>query len=272
MLQLRPGLVCDRRRRADPDRLARPRLRIITLGRTSVESATMSIDGDWLDKRTGQLLRYLVVRRGRAVSADEVGEHLWRGADYSVTRTVRTCVHRLRRELEPDRGNHEAPALLVSRGGSYGLNMDLVEVDADEFERQLTTGLDVANVNPGHAAQVVEQGLGLYKGEFLADVPFAEWAMSERARLHELACHALRSLAELYRQQRLGDAARRSLDRLAVLQPLDEGLCRELIELEILQGRGTAANRRYERLRRMMTEAFGHGPQFTLAELARPQA
>jgi DNA-binding SARP family transcriptional activator len=269
VVELRPRVVEGRGPRIDNDASAQQRLRIITLGRTGVESGGASIEAGWLDKRAGQLLRYLVVQRGRAVTADEIGESLWRGADYSIAGTVRTCVHRLRRELEPGRGNRDASRFLVSRGGSYGLNMEVVEVDADELETRLNAGLTTTSASPGHAVHEIEQGLALYRGEFLADVPFAEWAMAERARLHDIACRALRRLARLYREQGLLDAAQRSLDRLAILQPLDEAVCRELIRLEILQGRGTDAKRRYDRLRRSMMEEFGHGPRFTLAELAQ---
>jgi DNA-binding SARP family transcriptional activator len=270
VVELRPGALESGGASIDDVACAPQRLRIITLGRTGVESGGASIDAGWLDNRAGQLLRYLVVQRGRAVSADEIGESLWRGANYSIVGTVRTCVHRLRRELEPGRGHRDASRILVSRGGSYGLNMDLVEVDADELETHLLAGLTATSASPGHAAQEIERGLALYKGEFLADAPFAEWAMAERARLHDMACRALRRLAELYREQGRLDAAQRSLDRLAILQPLDEAVCRDLIQLEILQGRGTDAKRRYDRLRRSMTEEFGHGPRFTLAELAQP--
>lgn len=272
VVELRPGVAQDHPGHRDRELAAAKRLRITTLGRTCVESGETSIDGDWLDKRTGQLLRYLVVQRRRAVTADEIGESLWRGADYAIAGTVRTCIHRLRRELEPERGKRDVSRIVFSRGSSYGLNMDLVQVDADELETRLTAGLAAASADPSHAAHAIEHALALYRGEFLADVPFAEWAMAERARLHSMACGALHRLAQLYRDQGLLDAAQRSLDRLTVLQPLDESVCRELILLEILQGRGTEAKRRYERLRRSMTAEFGCGPRFTLAELARPHS
>lgn len=269
VVELRPGIDGGDGPCIDHDVVPPLRLRIITLGRTGVESGGACIDAGWLDKRAGQLLRYLVVQRGRAVSADEIGESLWRGADYAIAGAVRTCVHRLRRELEPGRANRDTSRILFSRGGSYGLNMDVVEVDADELETRLLAGL-ATSASPGHAVREIEQGLGLYGGEFLADVPFAEWAMAERARLHNMVCRALRRLAHLYREQGRLDATQRSLDRLSALQPLDEAVCRELVRLEILQGRGTDAKRRYDRLRRSMTEEFGHGPRFTLAELAQP--
>jgi DNA-binding SARP family transcriptional activator len=269
LLQIRRGDVHDRRFRANPGWAATQRLRITTLGRTSVAVGGVAIDDDWLDKRAGQLLRYLVVKRSRAVTADEIGESLWRDAGYSVATNVRTCVHRLRAELEPCRSNHKAPDYVLTRGGSYRLSLDRVDVDADEFEAHVASGLRVGDVDAERAARELERGLALYAGEFLADIPFAEWALAERRRLHDLACTGLRTLAQIHRADGRTTLAARWLEQLAGLQPLDEAVCRELVELDILDGRGSDAKRRYDRLCRMMHDALGYRPSFTLAELAQ---
>jgi DNA-binding SARP family transcriptional activator len=268
LLQLRRGDVHDRRFRANPQWRTTRKLRITTLGRTSIASGGAAMEGDWLDKRAGQLLRYLVVRRGRTVTADEIGESLWRDANYSIAGNVRTCVHRLRAELEPCRSNRQAPDYLLTHGGSYCLNADRVEIDADEFEAHTTAGLRLASADATIAACELERGLKLYGGEFLAEIPFAEWALAERRRLHELACGGLRALSRIHRTNGCTESAAQWLERLAGLQPLDEAVCRELVELDMLEGRGSDAKRRYDRLCRMMDDALGYQPSFTLAELA----
>jgi DNA-binding SARP family transcriptional activator len=269
LLQVRRGDLHDRRFRADPNWRSTQRLCIMTLGQTSIRSGSMTIDGDWLDKRAGQLLRYLIVRRGRATTADEIGESLWRDASYSIASNVRTCVHRLRAEIEPHRSNRQTPDFLLTNGGSYRLNVDRVDIDADAFEAHVAEGLRRAGTGAEGAARELEQGLALYGGEFLADVPFAEWAFAERRRLHELACSGLRTLSRVHRTSGRTDSAARWLERLAGLQPLDEAVCRELVELDISEGRGSDAKRRYDRLCRMMSEALGYQPSFTLADVIR---
>jgi DNA-binding SARP family transcriptional activator len=240
---------------------------VLTLGRTAAQTTGTSLDGDWLDTRVGSLFRYLIVRRSSAVTADEIGESLWRDADYTITRTVRTCVRRLRLELEPHRPNYQVPDYVLTRGGSYLLNREQVDIDADDFERHVSLGL--AEPDRQLASAQLERGLALYKGEFLADAPFAEWALSERRRLHDLACEGLRSLADIQLRSKRFDAARSTLGRLSGLQPLDERVVRELIEVEIRTGRGSDAKRRYDHLTRMMRDTLGTSPSFTLASLAR---
>lgn len=271
VLQLRPGVARDRRQRTDPHWMAGPTLRIRTLGTTSVESVEGPIGGAWLDQRTGQLLKYLIAERHRAVSVDEIGESIWPGASYAVGSSVRYYVHALRRRLEPQRGSREPSAFIVAQAGAYRLNAERVEIDADACEAHIVSGLAVADDEPQAAATEIELGVALYRGEFLAELPYAEWAMPERHRLHDLTCLGLRRLADLRIERRLVDGAARSLERLAILQPYDEDVHRRLMELDILQGRRSDAVRRYETLRTRIRRTFGHDPDFTPADLARPK-
>jgi len=271
VLQLRPGAAGDRRQRTSPHWISGPRLRIRTLGRTVVESAEGPIGGAWLDQRTGQLLKYLVAERQRGVAVDEIGESIWPGADYQVGTSVRYYIHALRRKLEPARGHREPSAFITARAGTYRLDLDHVDVDADEFEAHVTAGLAAAERDPQAAAEEIEQGLALYRGDFLADMPYAEWAMPERHRLHDLACIGLRRLADIRQERRVLDGAARALERLATLQPFDEDVHRRLMELDIAQGRRSDAVRRYAALRTRIRQTFGHEPDFTPADLARPR-
>jgi DNA-binding SARP family transcriptional activator len=91
--------------------------------------------------------------------------------------------------------------------------------------------------------------------------------MAERERLRDLACTALRTLAQIRREQKLIDDAAACLERLAAMQPYDEDIHRELMQLDMLRGRRSDAMRRYTALRVRMNRAFGQNPSFTPAEL-----
>jgi DNA-binding SARP family transcriptional activator len=269
LLQLRPGDPRDRLRREETARCGAAPLRITTLGHTAIACGEQTIEGGWLDQRPGDLLRYLIVNRGRAVTAEEIGESLWRTPGYHVARNVRTTVHRLRAALEPCRRSREAPDYLLTRGASYRLNLEQVTLDADEFEAGLRQAIAVHGEDPGACAARLETSLSLYRGELFAESPFAEWALLERARLHQLACEALERLAKLRHRIGQPQLARDALERLASLQPLDEHVCRELLALDVTAGRHSDAKRRYDRLVRMMHDSLGYPPRFALSELTR---
>jgi DNA-binding SARP family transcriptional activator len=271
VLQLRPGLSADRHAWLRPSTATVSSLRISVLGGTAIDTAECGLGGAWLDQRTGQLLKYLVAERRRAVTVDEIGESIWPGADYAVAASVRYYVHALRRRLEPQRGSREPSAFILGSSGTYRLKLENVQVDVDEFEAHLRRGLAAVDRDPQAAEAEIERGMALYRGDFLADLPYADWAMPERHRLHELACVGLARLAELRLRRRAIAGAARSLERLAALQPYDEAVHRRLIELEIAQGRRSDAVRRYAALRSRIRRTFGHDLDFTPADLARPK-
>ena len=268
ILQLRPGVVGDRRRRTDPHWMGGPRLRIFTLGRTRVESAEGSIAGDWLGHRPGQLLKYLVNHRARVVPADELIEVFWPAAGQRGATSVRQAVHTLRDRLEPGRERHGASSFVAARPGGYELELASVWIDADDFEESVRTGLAAAGRGEHDTSEpALTRAVTLYRGDFLSDEPYAEWAFAERDRLRDLAGQALRTLADV--KQSTGDleGATEQLHRLAELEPFDMNIQRELLVLLLRRGRHTEAQRRHEVVRRRYRRTFGEDPPFGLAGL-----
>lgn len=224
------------------------------LGETRVELDGECVAGPWLDQRPGLLLKFLLAKRGRTAKVDEIAEELWPGAGYAAMANVRYYVHVLRRTLEPQRGSRAQSLFVTCRAGGYALDRDRVSLDADEFECELEAGRPA-------------QALALYRGEFLADEPYAAWAQNERQRLHELACDGYRELAETYLQEGAAVEAHRHLSRLAELLPYDEDVHRRLIALDLERGRRSDALRRYGALRSRLRREFGEDPSFTPADL-----
>lgn len=242
-------------------------LRIQTLGATEVQGSTVSDTGSWLGRRPGQLLKYLVAERSRIVKVDEIGESIWPGSDYAISGSVRYYVHVLRRTLEPDGSARSPASYVLCRSGGYMLNADRIEVDVDEFTEAIGNGLRILPFDRSVAVPLIERALSLYKGDFLADEPYATWAMPERQCLHELACEGISALADA----RIGELRLREanelLVRLARMQPYDEDVHRRLIELDLRRGRRSDAMRRYTSWRVRLRRDFGEEPAFTPAEL-----
>lgn len=102
-------------RPADLAEIAIPRGRI-DFGRQEVRFD----DGSWqeLSDREVELVRYLAMNAGRAVSRDEILANVWRISPHGTsTRTIDMCVARLREKLADD---PQQPAVLVTvRGKGY---------------------------------------------------------------------------------------------------------------------------------------------------------
>jgi LuxR family transcriptional regulator, maltose regulon positive regulatory protein len=243
---------------------AERQLRIFALGRLRVETADGPFADDWLDQRPGQLLRYLVC--ARAASADAIAEAICPNAPITAPGNVRYFVHTLRTRLEPRRPKHGDSSFLVSRSGGYSLDPQRVWIDVDDFERDAAAGLRAfTHGDRRAAAELLERAIALYRDDFLADYPYAVWALTERERLRALACEALRALAGL----RTSDPVEASsyLERLAELEPFDSEVQRDLICTWLRLGRKTRALRHYQSFRVRLLREFGEQPDFELVDL-----
>jgi DNA-binding SARP family transcriptional activator len=269
VFQLRAGVVGDRRRRTEPHWMGGPQLRVFTFGRSRVESGEGPLAGEWLGHRPGHVLKYLITHRDRVVPSDELIEVFWPTAGPRGVTSVRQAVHTLRARLQPDRPKHAGSAFVAARSGGYELERAAMWIDADDFEMSVRQGLkSVAQgeLETGEAA--LARATGLYKGDFLAEEAYAEWAFAERDRLRDLAGQALRCLSEV--KVAVGDleGATEHLQRLAELEPLDMDIQRDLLAMLLRRGRHAEAARRHELVRRRYRKAFGEDPGYVLADVA----
>ena len=245
-----------------------PRLVVRALGRTSIEVGGEAATEEWLGHRPGQLLKYLVCERGRVVPLEELLEVFWPHAGRSGASSVRQAIHTLRDRLEPQRPRGRASGYVVARPGGYELAPGRVSIDADDFEARARDGLRALQRGDTERAQeTLTAAARAYAGNFLADEPYAEWALSERERLRDLAAQVLRGLADMCRVADDEDAVAAHLQRLVELEPLDLEAQRELIGLMLRRGRHSEALRRYDLVRRRYKRTFGSEPPFDLADL-----
>ncbi|HSR95310.1 MAG TPA: BTAD domain-containing putative transcriptional regulator [Solirubrobacterales bacterium] len=274
LFHLRPGRRDDRRRRSHPEWAESSpgsafELYVSTLGKLRVEGSAGSLDGEWLEQRPGQLLKYLVCERHRMVTVDMIAEALWpqAGPDEAANR-ARHYVHALREKLEPDRARRSPSRFVVARRGGYHLDTNRVKFDSDEFEREACAGLTAFVQGLGEpAANHIENALRLYRAPFLAEDPYEEWALEERERLHELTGRALRAQVRIQTELLNLDAAVEHARRLAEMEPFDMDAQRLILDLCIRRGRRSEAFRRYSALRKRMLRFFGQEPDFDLSEL-----
>jgi DNA-binding SARP family transcriptional activator len=247
------------------------RLRIRTFGETVIETPTGDeLRGDWLDQRPGLLLKFLVTQRHRPTHADAIAEALWPRARPDTTNTVRHFIHALRDKLEPDRERYKESTFVLSRKGGYQLNPERIIVDADEFESATRAGLTALAAGQAETASAsFEAAIALYRGEYLPEERYEEWAIPERERLRDLACRPLRAMATLS-----DDVGRASvyLERLAEMEPLDIDVQRELLGTWLRQGRRSRALRHYRALQLRLMREFGERVTFDLAELGQQGA
>lgn len=240
-------------------------MRIRVLGETAVETVDGPVDRAWLSQRPARLLRYLVCERDRFVPADEIVEALWPGANAGADENVRYLVHVLRRRLEPHRPPRGRSLSVECLAGAYALGQS-VWIDAQEFEQRVEDGLRAATRAEDEVALArLDQALELYRGDFLSDEAYADWALMERERIRVVAEDALRVAAEICERRRDLGRALEYARWLARMERYDSDVQLHVISLCLKRGRRSEAARRYGAFRARLLREFGQEPEFDLA-------
>ena len=244
-----------------------PDVSVQALGRLSVSVAGQVRDGDWLQQRPGQVFRYLLASRGAAQRSEAIAAALWPERGPSAVANVRYCIFKLREQLG-ERADPSA-SIVIRDAAGYRLDPRRLELDVDAFQRQ--AGAGIAAHRRGEAAlaeSTLTGALALYRGDFLGDDPYADWAFAEREYLRSLAGKGLAALAQIALSGGRLVGAADHLQRLAQLEPFDSHVHQMLIEVCLRRGRRTEALRHYHALRARLQRAFGEQPDFELASLA----
>jgi len=230
------GQVAARLREA-LDSLPPPPLRVLTLGGFQVLRGGVPIPNEaWQRRKTRQLFLYLLLRRA-PVARDELLEALWPDlSPGSAALALNTTFSELRRILEPQLGR--------------GTPSRYLERDEETLALRRTEGLwcDVWAFEEATRSGVAATShiLALYRGDFLPEEPYADWALRERERLRERYLNALMAwLEERMRTQAWqegAELARRILER----EPWLEEVWRALMTCLAQLGRRSEALRAYQ--------------------------
>jgi DNA-binding SARP family transcriptional activator/tetratricopeptide (TPR) repeat protein len=221
------------------------------------------------------VLGVLATRANRVVSRGELVDAVWgHQPPASVENGIYTYVAGLRRVLEPDRPRRDPDKtrrtpgrVLVSSGGGYLLRLGRDGLDAAQFESSLgkSRGLR-ANGDTRGAAQVVDEALGLWRGQPFAGVP-GPFAEGERLRLTELRTTASEERADLLLAQGQPAAAVPELTTLVSEHPLRER-ARGLLMIALYRcGRQAEALHVFHDARERLAEDLGIDPGIELARI-----
>jgi DNA-binding SARP family transcriptional activator len=240
---------------------------IAALGRVSVSVDGCSRDGDWLQQRPGQVFRYLLASRDGAQRSEAIASALWPERGPSAVANVRYCIFKLREQLAE--GGDPARSVVARDAAGYRIDLRRVELDVDVFQAKSVAGLAAHRRGESDQAEAtLGEALALYRGEFLADDPYADWAFSEREFLRALAGKDLAAMAQIALAGGRLVGATEHLLRLSQLEPFDSHVHQMLIEVCLRRGRRTEALRHYDALRARLHRAFGERPDFELSGLA----
>jgi DNA-binding SARP family transcriptional activator len=203
------------------------------------------------------VLAILLLRRGEAVSSDVLVDALWAEDPPPTARAaLHNYVAQLRRAL--------GPGLVLSRAGSYLLDIVPEQIDVGRFERLTAEGRAASGEE---RVEKLREALMLWRGPPLADLAFEPFAANEASRLEELRTAALEELIDA--KLSLGASAElvAELEALITEHPFRERLRGQLMLALYRAGRQAEALDAYQEARRTLTDELGIEPSAPLREL-----
>jgi predicted ATPase len=225
--------------------------------RVYLDGASVEIDR----RKVIALLAYLAVTAQRH-SRDELAELLYGKQDREHARAnLRQTLSFLRKAIGADRlGADRLGVWLTSGKGLW--------IDITEFQRFLKNGQaadtqgDLSAAN-SHLAEAVR----LFRGEFLSgfylkeSTAFEDWQLMVQENLRRQQISALRRLVEIHGVRGQYEQAIDYGRRWLTLDPLEESIHRQLMQLHSLAGQHLEALRQYKRCRSVLERELGEKPE-----------
>jgi DNA-binding SARP family transcriptional activator len=217
----------------------------------------------WPSRKACQLLKILITYRQRAAASDELIDWLWPDLNpESAHNSLWVAVSHLRRVLEPETVGRGASSFILTEPPGYRFApAGRCETDVDTFLEGVRLGQ--AHQQREQWAEAIDTYLAvetLYRGEYLAQDPYEDWALPTRERLRETFLEMKSGLAACHlalgRYQEALEHAR---------QVLEHDSCREsawrlVMGAHYRQGEQDQALRAFERCRAILREELGVDP------------
>jgi DNA-binding SARP family transcriptional activator len=240
-----------------------PELRVQTFGQFRLWRDDRAI-AVWDRPQAETVVKLLLIRRargGRAVAADELITQLWPDADEeSGRKKLLPLISNARHTLEPDIEPRDSNFILRSATGYFfelsGVNWDLLN-----FRSNLQQGRRLSQAERwAEAVKELEQGRALYRGDFLAEDRYANWAIDIRREIavefRDLLILLADDYAELGRYSEAIEVCEAALRK----DPLLESVYRRLMQLHYCNGDKGQALKVYRDCLKLFEELFGESP------------
>jgi DNA-binding SARP family transcriptional activator/Tfp pilus assembly protein PilF len=212
---------------------------IRTLGRFEVRVAGEPLPRSaWQSRKARDLLRILVVRRGRGIARDELARLLWDEDSGRVGHRLSVALETGRAVIDP------AGTLVLADQQTVALDTGRAVIDLEDFLAAARAGLRTGDREALAAAEAA------YTGDQFEDEPYDDWAVALREEVLAVYLRVTRVLATRAPDV---DEAGYYLRRLLAKDPYDEQAHRDLVAALTAAGRHGAAIRARARFTEAMS-------------------
>lgn len=219
----------------------------------------------WERPQAETLVKLLLTRRvrgGRTVAADELITRLWPDADEATGRKrLLPLISSARHTLEPDIEPRDSTFILRSTTGYF---IDLgsnVEWDLLQFRQHLADGRQLARAERWEEAiDALQKGRSFYRGDYLAEDRYADWALNIRREIASEYRDLLLLLADANAALGRYPDAIEACEAALRKDPLLESAYHRLMRYHYCNGDKGQALKVYRDCLKVFEEMFGESP------------
>src|SRR5437667_5499151 len=257
-------------------------LEVSTLGRFELHrDRSLLSGGNWNRRKVCDLFKLLLSAEQHRLHREQIQEILWpTSTSEQAANSFGKTLYLLRRALEPDlaAGKGSSSTYVLLDHDTLMLIPDRMEIDADVFEasaKQLQTRMRSRSSKEQdsqadfHLLDEFDAVLALYKGDYLPEDLYEDWAQRRRDRLRRVYSWLLENAAELALASRQSQRACEYLQALLERNSADEQTHRQLMLVYARMGRRSDALNQYLLLRKILKEELSASPLPETNELFR---
>lgn len=249
-----------------PDMTSLPEMAVCLLGRFRLFHRGHEVEG-WHGSKTPRIVRYLFAQRDRPVPRDVLIDLFWPDADpETARRNLHQTIYVVRKAL---RAGCDPNQHIVFADEAYTVKTSAgVWCDAEEFEAQARAGRSAEReLREEDAIVAYEAAERIYRGDYLEDSPYEEWAMPERDRLRLLYLDTANRLADLKLAMGDAESALELTQRALLRDPCDEAAHRCALRCHEAAGNRNQVIRQYQACVDALDRAYGLEPTRETTEL-----
>lgn len=180
-------------------------LTVLTLGvfRIWRSDGTEILASDWGRGKARTLFQYFITRRHVLTPKERIAFDLWPDLDERrADRDFKVALNALLTALEPQRAPRAESLFIQRHLTAYGLVASRFAIDVEAFSALVTKGARAESVDPDLAIASYRDAVDLYKGDFLPDALYEDWASAERERYSTLFLSTASRLAQMLLNRR----------------------------------------------------------------------
>ncbi|MCB9078040.1 MAG: transcriptional regulator [Anaerolineaceae bacterium] len=218
---------------------------------------------EWKREKSLHLFQFLITVRQQTarMHKEQIIDYLWPEVDTELgNQNFKVALHALNKVLEPKRKPRTDPRFVQRHDLTYSLNMDLIWIDSDSFEKSVIAGNQaLAENNIQTATQHYQNALILYQGDYLPERRYEDWSSAERERLQILALGMMTILADLVVDVSPLESIRLT-QRVLSIDPIWEDAYRTQMRAYLAQGNRPMAIRTYQQCEEALEKELGISP------------